>query len=157
MTRHIHVDSIAAAWKKADEIFPSDYEHDTKRSARAGYPVYFSTGAEYAWISELRERLELNMPNGDTVNIWIDAAPEIEVTEAWYADGVRAVCVKQGFYTCGTCSDYDHMLNMVNDTEPTPTNLYRVARDICEHSDGQTIENIMFILSRDAVDRFYLF
>lgn len=63
-----------AAWAIADELFPSDYVHDSSRSQRAGYDVYMSTfpGMD-AWISDLGDRLEVNLPDGQTVNVWIEA------------------------------------------------------------------------------------
>lgn len=62
-----------AAWAIADELFPSDYVHDSSRSQRAGYDVYMSTfpGMD-AWISDLGDRLEVNLPDGQTVNVWIE-------------------------------------------------------------------------------------
>lgn len=61
------------AWEKADEIFPTDYEKNNERSDRAGYDIYESTleGCN-SWISDLGNRLEVNLENGETVNIWID-------------------------------------------------------------------------------------
>ena len=82
------VNSVREAWSKANEIFPTDYERDAGRSSRSGYPVYSSTadGHWYDYICDLGERLELNLSNGDTVNIWIkaddEAEPTSELTEA---------------------------------------------------------------------------
>ena len=61
------------AWEKAAEIFPTDYEKNSERSERAGYDIYESTleGCN-SWISDLGNRLEINLENGETVNIWID-------------------------------------------------------------------------------------
>lgn len=82
-TQHIHTNSTAEAWKKASEIFPTDYSLDSWRSARAGYDVYHSTAAGIsAWISDLGNRLEVNLPDGSTVNVWI----EEEDQEAQEAD-----------------------------------------------------------------------
>ncbi len=86
MTKHYTVKSITEAWSKANEIFPTDYERDAGRSSRSGYPVYSSTadGHWYDYICDLGDRLELNLSNGDTVNIWIkaDEAEPSEPTEA---------------------------------------------------------------------------
>lgn len=74
-----------AAWSEVNKIFPAGYEHDTDRSERAGYPIYYVTAANMnAWISDLGNRLEVNMPNGKIVNIWIEApaaADPAELTE----------------------------------------------------------------------------
>ena len=71
------VKSKPEAWRKADIIFPTDYMKDNIRSNRAGYDIYYSTAAGVdAWISDLGDRLEVNMENGETVNIWIDDEPQ---------------------------------------------------------------------------------
>lgn len=71
------VKSKQEAWRKADIIFPTDYMKDNIRSNRAGYDIYCSTAAGVdAWISDLGDRLEVNMENGETVNIWIDDEPQ---------------------------------------------------------------------------------
>ena len=70
------------AWNKADMIFPTDYAKDEVRSSRAGYTVYYSTAeGVVAWISDLGDRLEINLENGETVNIWIDEEPEFSESE----------------------------------------------------------------------------
>lgn len=80
------VKSVAQAWNKVDEIFPTDYEKDSGRSSRAGYQIYSSTadGHWYDYICDLGDRLEVNLSNGDTVNIWIKDESELanELTEA---------------------------------------------------------------------------
>lgn len=68
------------AWTLANEIFPTDYTLNQTASERAGYNVYASTleGCA-AWISDLGDRLEINLSNGETVNIWIEEnAPQTE-------------------------------------------------------------------------------
>ena len=64
------------AWKKADVIFPTDYMKDDIRSERAGYDVYYSTAdGVNAWISDLGNRLEVNLETGESVNIWYEEEP----------------------------------------------------------------------------------
>lgn len=60
------------AWKEVNKIFPTDYEKDEGSSERAGYPIYRSAAENhyYYWISDLGNRLEVNMPER-TENIWI--------------------------------------------------------------------------------------
>ena len=71
------VTSIKDAWNEAQRIFPTDYAEDKKRSKRAGYPIYHSTAdGVNAWISDLGNRLEVNLPDGKSVNIWIEAPAE---------------------------------------------------------------------------------
>ena len=76
---------------------------------------------------------------------------EINAKRRWSFDSVRAACIRNHLYTGGTCEEYSAMLEMVETTNPTYENLYIVACDIKEHSDGQTIPNVMFILEREAV------
>lgn len=67
------VTSKQEAWNEAAKIFPTDYAKDDARSANAGYPIYHSTAdGVNAWISDLGDRLEVNLPNGKSVNIWIE-------------------------------------------------------------------------------------
>lgn len=81
-TRHITTKSAAEAWREADKLFPCDYLHDSSRSARAGYGIYMSTNPEiYAWISDLGDRLEINLSDGSTVNVWIEPEDEEEAEE----------------------------------------------------------------------------
>ena len=66
------VNSKEAAWNEANKIFPTDYELDQHRSENAGYGIYFSTADGInAWISDLGDRLEVNLPDGSSVNIWV--------------------------------------------------------------------------------------
>ena len=75
------VTSIRDAWAEVQKIFPTRYEHDASRSERAGYPIYYSTAADVnAWISDLGNRLEVNLPDGKSVNIWIQAPVEATAT-----------------------------------------------------------------------------
>ena len=54
------VKSMSEAWSKVDEIFPTDYEKDSKSSERAGYPVYRST-AEGHYYGGYEGRKDSNM------------------------------------------------------------------------------------------------
>jgi hypothetical protein len=74
----MNASSKAQAWEMANKIFPTDYEKDEGSSARAGYDIYRMRGDwcpsenYYNWISDLGNRLEINLANGETVNIWIE-------------------------------------------------------------------------------------
>lgn len=75
------VNSVREAWSKANEIFPTDYMHDTDCTRRAGYDIYWSTRPGCtAWISDLGNRLEVNLPNGESINIWIEEPETVEET-----------------------------------------------------------------------------
>ena len=68
----IEVNSLEEAWRMVDQIFPTDYIKDEVSSKGAGYPVYRSTakGHFYDYICDLNDRLEINLSNGKTVNVW---------------------------------------------------------------------------------------
>lgn len=84
------VNSRKEAWKKADTIFTTDYMKDEVRSKRAGYDVYYSTAdGVNAWISDLTDRLEINLESGETINIWINEEPEFK--EYQIADALKVI------------------------------------------------------------------
>ena len=77
------VTSIRDAWAEVQKIFPTRYEHDASRSERAGYPIYYSTASDVnAWISDLGNRLEVNLPDGKSVDIWIQAPAEAATSDS---------------------------------------------------------------------------
>ncbi len=75
------VKSMEQAWKKVNEIFPTDYEKDEGSSERAGYSVYRSTaeGHYYDYVCDLGDRLEVNLSTGESINVWVK--PEQKVAE----------------------------------------------------------------------------
>ena len=77
------VGNMEKAWEEANKIFPYDYEKDEEGSLKAGYSIYRSTAGEHPqnWISDLGDRLEINLENGTSMNIWIEEQGEdVEVT-----------------------------------------------------------------------------
>lgn len=71
------VNSIKEAWEMVNEIFPTDYTENTIKTRNAGYPVFDSNlGDENGYICDLGNRLEVNLADGTTVNIWIETAQE---------------------------------------------------------------------------------
>lgn len=77
------VSNMEKAWEEANKIFPYDYEKDEESSLTAGYPIYRSTASEHPqnWISDLGNRLEVNLEDGSSTNIWIEEQGEdVEVT-----------------------------------------------------------------------------
>lgn len=150
------------AWKEVDKIFPTDYYKDEQSSQRAGYPIIRSTADDVnAWISDLNCRLEVNIQNPETkeiesTNIWISGDPEIVETVSWSYETVRECCIKNNLYTCGTVRQYDLMFQMVMAKEnPELIDIYNVAKDIAEHSEDQTVTNVMYLLNKDAIVRLY--
>ena len=67
---------------RSKQDFPTDYEKNGGASNRAGYPVYRSTAGDInAWISDMGDRLEVNLPDGGSVNIWIEESEEEQKNE----------------------------------------------------------------------------
>lgn len=84
------VKSKNEAWEKANIIFPTDYIKDEIRSQKAGYDIYYNTADGInAWISDLGGRLEINLSNGETVNIWIENEPQF--TEYQIEDAIKVI------------------------------------------------------------------
>lgn len=82
--------NIKEAWAIADEIFPTDYYKNEIKSANAGYPIYDSTlGDEIGYISDLGNRIEVNLSTGKTVNIWIEEEPQFP--EYQIADALKVI------------------------------------------------------------------
>ena len=78
------------AWNKADVIFPTGYIKDEVRSKKAGYDIYYSTvQSVHAWISDLGDRLEVNLETGETINIWIEEEPRFK--EYQIADALEVI------------------------------------------------------------------
>lgn len=88
------VTSREEAWKKVNEIFPTDYEKDEAASGRAGYDIYrHPTLNYYNRICDLGCRLEvLTGEYGETVvNIWIVEENEAQDKATEKAPGYGAL------------------------------------------------------------------
>jgi len=88
----------------------------------------------------------------------------IEEFKNWSIMSVRDCCIRNGYYTCGTNEDYDHMLSWVTRLYPNTENIYFIAKDIYDHSDWkgyddysqiEKIQSIMFNLKNEAVHSTY--
>ena len=61
------------ALRQAETILGTGFTYDSKKSENAGYPIYVSTmEGNNGWISDLGTRLEVNLHNGTSINVWID-------------------------------------------------------------------------------------
>ena len=83
-------------------------------------------------------------------------APKIEEMRQWSVDSVRSACIRNNLYTRGDNEAYAHMFSWVSRLYPNEENLYFIAKDIYDHSDDQTITNVMFILANEAVTYTFL-
>lgn len=149
------------SWNKVNEIFPTDYELDIASSDVAGYPIWRSTVKDNgSWISDLGTTLEVNLQEGNrirTIRINIMQEPIIQETLKWSSSDIRSLCMEKDWYMAGDVQSYSKMLDYVDVTSPSVKAIYKVAKDIFEHTDDAdyTIENIMFELSNHVVKRLY--
>ena len=106
------VRSEKEAFIEANKLMHYDYEYDVCRSKNAGYPIYFTTKEGVnEWISHLGNRLEVNLENGETVNIWIDDTNEKEIKIKINVDNARKVleCIS------GSLNEYKRYERMSDD------------------------------------------
>ena len=61
------------ALQLAFRLFPYSTSLDHERSKRAGYPIYYATGVENAYICDLNSRIEINYDDGKTENIHVES------------------------------------------------------------------------------------
>ncbi len=102
------VKNINEAWAKVNEVFPTDYSEDIAASERAGYKIYRSSINHYDYICDLGDRLEVNLCDGTTVNIWVEAEEvktvEKAETESEVRENKKAVTVCFDFGSIATVS-----------------------------------------------------
>ncbi len=74
----------------------------------------------------------------------------IEVRRLTMED-LRRACIKNDWYTLGTCKEYDKILTISNAiTNVTTDELKKIARDIKDHSETEyDVSSIMFILANE--------
>lgn len=78
--------------------------------------------------------------------------PQITRTPHWTVSDVREACIRNNLYTRGTNEEYEKMFDIVRRCpKPGDIGIWSVAKDIAEHSTGQTVTNVMFILANEAV------
>lgn len=54
------------------------------------------------------------------------------------SDEVKAMCIKDGFYTCGTNAEYCHLLfDLCENKDASLEDLEEIAIDILDHSDWE--------------------
>lgn len=78
--------------------------------------------------------------------------PDIKKTGRWTASSVRAACIRNDLYGNGSNIDYAAMLAEVDKiATPSDIGIWSIAKDIAEHSEDQTVTNVMFILANEAI------
>lgn len=83
------------------------------------------------------------------------AEMKIIETRVWSAESVRQVCIENNLYTRGNNKEYSAMLDKVEKNYAGNEAIYAIAKDIMEHSEGQTVTNIMFLLANKAVTTIF--
>lgn len=89
---------------------------------------------------------------------WEKKEPKVIEHAVWTAEEIRYFCMEEGYYTEGNVRDYEEMLLFVDHNDPTPENIYKVAKNILDHSDSEherRIEYMMRDISVDIVNRYY--
>lgn len=58
-------------------------------------------------------------------------------------DKVRSLCIRNNFYTCGDCEEYDNLLSNLcsGNKEITTSDLIEIADDILKHSSNLFYSN----------------
>lgn len=69
----IRCTSHEEALQLAFRLFPYSTSSDHERSKRAGYPIYYATGLENAYICDLNSRIEINYPDGKTEYVHVES------------------------------------------------------------------------------------
>lgn len=86
---------------------------------------------------------------------------KITKKESWSRDALYALCNKEKWYTGGDNWEYEELLSMTEEVQPTDSNIFLAARDIAEHShdydanDPEDIAGIMFMIRKFTVNTFY--
>lgn len=137
------------------QLLDAVYEHDDGQLVEV--QTVESDGSDGWRFMEIKD-----LAVGDSVRLriydeWAELVPEITETRCWDVDDVRSCCIKNELYTWGSNEDFERMLTMVFHSFPDNESLYIVAKDIAEHSDDQTVSNVMYLLAKDAVRTTFSF
>ncbi len=78
------------------------------------------------------------------------------VERFWVSTTVRQICTRNGFYTCGSNTDYIKMLGKVDRHNRNPDDdlIFDIAADIYSHSDrsnGLELGTVLYILLNDVI------
>lgn len=79
----------------------------------------------------------------------------IKENKYWSVTGLRDMCIRHNLYNSGDNEAYNNLLNGLKLREVTIQEMYAVAKDIVEHTEDNNIENVMFLLNREAINTFY--
>lgn len=75
---------------------------------------------------------------------------------SWY--DLRNMCVRENFYTCGTCEEYDKLYEYVSNLENVTTkDIVNIAKDIMKHSEvdeDMELISICYLIGRECRSNF---
>lgn len=133
------VNNKEQAWVEADKLFPTDYIKDEKKSDIAGYDIYYSTcEGVNAWISDLEDRLEINLATGETVNIWIEEEPQFK--EYQISDALKVI--DNAIYEID--DNVNDKLAEVTGIREARTKLYEAYKEIAKILKSQHPDNELY-------------
>ena len=98
----MNVKNIQQAWYETNKLISNynnsctleDFQIDNEASKKAGYPIYRNINNYYDYICNLGNRLEINLANSETINIWIEQPTTIEE----YADCESATITIRSYH-----------------------------------------------------------
>lgn len=147
MTRRIKVTSKQEAWETVNNIFPTDYNEDMSSTARAGYPVYRSPLNHYDYICDLGDRLEVNLGNGETVNVWIVEKAEDELLKLPTEEEVKKAASHQYTFEPETVQLVRVIVNGYSFSDEASKAVYKVMQD--KHWESQVAGDMVTAYCED--------
>ena len=107
---------------------------------------YYSSPQTFGKEEEKPGEFESKSRESETVN-------GLKVRRNVLSDDVRSMCIRYGFYTQGSCSDYGSMLSSCDGYFPDDL-LEQTATDIVEHSSVKSLEAAFGSSSGDAMSYY---
>jgi len=132
---------MSAAFEALCDYMGEHYCHiptftlDEKRTKLAGYPIYWASD-ESAYYCDLGDRLELNLPDGTSVNFWYCYADN-ESCSNEEPDTSNGPDFGEHFvrYCNPDIVDVFTVMNWIDSTDREPTNTYCV----CSYMTGEVL------------------
>ena len=76
----------------------------------------------------------------------------------WNAEDMRALRIRERWYTSGDCEDYAAFLESIGSSEPTTDNILAAAKNVIDHTKSLSddlLPDIMTAILNGAVTLFY--
>lgn len=75
----------------------------------------------------------------------------IKERKLWNMHDMRSACIRNNLYTMGSNEEYSEMLMNIEKLYPTLTTIQSIAQNILDHSEDQSLTNIMYIIANEVV------